>query len=281
MEFGVHVHVTAHGLGAVDAGRLAEDAGFDAIFLADHTHIPADVEQAHPMAVEHFSRFYDQLTALAAIGATTRTLKLGTGVCLVNQRDPIALAKATATVDDLSGGRLIFGVGAGGNPDEMRNHGVDPATKFSRMGDCVRAIKAIWTSDVAEHHGPFVDFGPLYSWPKPRQRPHPPILLAGNGPRALERVFDYADGWCPAVNGGLEGIRARTAQVREFRRRAADVPDGDRRTIVAIGCALEDACVDALRKLGVDQCCFGVPPGTADEIRAGIERAARLAERHR
>jgi alkanesulfonate monooxygenase SsuD/methylene tetrahydromethanopterin reductase-like flavin-dependent oxidoreductase (luciferase family) len=159
MEFGVHVQVTAEGMRAVEAGRLVEDLGFEAIFLGDHTHIPADVPPFHPLAVGHFSRFYDQLTALGAIGATTTGLRLGTGICLVNQREPIALAKATATIDDLSGGRLIFGVGAGGNDAELARHGVDPGPKFGMMRDRVRAITAIWTDEVAEYHGELVDIG--------------------------------------------------------------------------------------------------------------------------
>ena len=156
--------------------------------------------------------------ALTAAASATTTLLVGTGVCLVPQHDPIVTAKQVATLDHLSGGRFLFGVGAGWNVDEMQNHGTDPSTRFALMRERVEAMKAIWTQDEASYHGTFVDFDPIWSWPKPVSQPHPPILMGGSGPKVLDRVLDYADGWAP----NAEPFEVLSERHAELQRRAAE-----------------------------------------------------------
>jgi probable F420-dependent oxidoreductase len=159
--------------------------------------------------------------ALSAAAAVTSRIKLGTGACLVIERDPITLAKQVAGLDLLSGGRFLFGVGAGWNRAEMADHGTDPRTRMALLADRIRAMREIWTAEEAEYHGEYVDFGPLWSWPKPVQRPYPPVLVGGNGPGAEDRVLDFGDGWLPQT-GPLADMAEFRRRVARLRSRAAD-----------------------------------------------------------
>lgn len=179
------------------AAVAVEERGFESLFYPEHTHIPVDSRRADNRPTRDYADTYDPFVALAAAAAVTTTLRLGTAVCLVAQRDPITTAKMVASLDQLSAGRFLFGVGAGWNRTEMINHGTDPRTRMSLFAERVQAMRAIWTDDEAEYHGEFVDFAPIWSWPKPVQRPHPPILVGGNGPRTEDRVLDFGDGWFP------------------------------------------------------------------------------------
>src|SRR5215218_7816251 len=200
-------------------GRLVEERGFESLFLPEHTHIPASRETAHPSGQElppEYSHTYDPFVALGAAAVATERIKLATGVCLIIQRDPIITAKEVASLDRLCGGRFLFGVGAGWNLEEMEDHGTDPARRFGVMRERVEAMKAIWTQDAAEYHGRYVDFGPLWSWPKPVQQPHPPVYVGGNGEKVLDRVLAYGDAWMPnrvqdeALMERLSELRRRT-----------------------------------------------------------------------
>jgi probable F420-dependent oxidoreductase len=219
VEFGVATVLSDEG---VDPRKLAvevEAAGFESIFLADHSHIPVSRESPYPHPPfgelpRQYYRTLEPLTALAAMAEVTSNLRLGTGVCLVVERDPIHLAKQAATVDHLSGGRLVLGVGAGWNREEMRNHGTDPRQRMGVLTERLEAIRRIWTQEQAEYHGKFVDFDPIFSWPKPVQSPHPPVLIGGNGPTVLDRVLAVGDGWMPGHQRDLNELGERIATLR-------------------------------------------------------------------
>jgi probable F420-dependent oxidoreductase len=273
MDFGIAMFVTADCVGPHDLGRLVEQHGFDSLFVPEHTHIPLSRKTPHggEMSFENLKRTLDPFVALTAAALATTRLLVGTGVLLVPQHDPIVTAKQVATVDLLSGGRFLFGVGAGWNVDEMENHGTDPSTRFALMRDRVLAMKAIWTQDEAEYHGRFVDFDPIWSWPKPFQKPCPPVLMGGSGPKALDRVLDYADGWCPS----LEPLASLGPRIVELQRRAADRGGPPVPITVFIP---EDPTVELLRgldELGVSRAATWIDPGSEDEVERALERVAR------
>jgi probable F420-dependent oxidoreductase len=200
MEFGVGYFPTHDGIGPGDIARRVEERGQDALFFAEHTHIPASRESpwsGGPVLPRKYWHTYDLFVALTAAAAATRRLRVGAGVCLVVERDPIVTAKEVASVDHLSGGRFEFGVGAGWNREEMANHGTDPRVRMALLGERVKAMQAIWTQEEASFAGRFVNFDRIWSWPKPAQHPYPPVLIGGNGPTVLDRVLEYGDGWFP------------------------------------------------------------------------------------
>src|SRR5215208_5148027 len=171
---------------------MAEERGFESVFVTEHTHIPASRDTAYPAGGDlprEYWRIPDPFVALTTMAAATERTRVGTAICLVIERDPIVTAKEVASLDRLSGGRFLFGVGAGWNAEEMANHGTDPARRFGVMRERIEAMKAIWTEDEASYHGRYVDFDRVWSWPKPVQEPHPPIIVGGNGERVLDRVI--------------------------------------------------------------------------------------------
>jgi probable F420-dependent oxidoreductase len=200
MKFGLGIFPTEDGPAPGDIARIAEERGFESLFFPEHTHIPASRETEFPGGRElpaMYSHSYDPFVALTAAAAATEQLRIGTGVCLVIERDPIITAKEVATLDVLSQGRFLFGVGAGWNEEEMRDHGTDPARRFKVMRERVEAIKAIWTEEEASYEGEFVNFERIWCWPKPVQQPHPPVLVGGTGAQVLDRVLRFGDEWMP------------------------------------------------------------------------------------
>ncbi|HLM26414.1 MAG TPA: LLM class F420-dependent oxidoreductase, partial [Thermoleophilaceae bacterium] len=188
MELGLAILLTDYSIQPARLAALAEERDFESLFLAEHTHIPTSRDTPYPGGAElprEYSHTVDPFVGLSAAATATERLKVGTGVCLVTERDPIVTAKEVATLDHVSGGRVFFGVGAGWNKEEMRNHGTDPRRRWSVMRERVEAMKAIWTQEQAEYHGRFVDFDPISSWPKPVQKPHPPVLVGGVGDKVL------------------------------------------------------------------------------------------------
>lgn len=197
-------------------GRMIEDRGLESLWFAEHSHRPVDGSTGGDGGRgDRYSKTFDPFVAMTAAAAATTTLKVATGVCLVPQRDPIHTAKEVATVDVLSGGRVIFGVGAGWNRQEMRNHGTDPKIRMRLLTERVRAMIEIWTNDVAEYHGRLVDFGPLQAWPKPAQTPYPPILVGGAGPTVEDRILAFGDGWAPMIGGMEEDVFERFARLQD------------------------------------------------------------------
>ena len=207
MKIGVIYPASDKGMRVQDLARELEARGFDSVFIPEHTHIPVSSENTFRGGTERMPRSYaemmDPFTACMAAAAVTERLVVGTGICLVPQHDPIVLAKTVATLDVLSGGRFVLGMGGGWNVGEMNNHGVAYETRFAQLREHVLAMKALWTAEESEFHGEFVDFGPLWSYPKPAQKPHPPLLLGGETDHTLRRVVEYCDGWFPRPTHGF------------------------------------------------------------------------------
>ncbi|CAM3503265.1 LLM class F420-dependent oxidoreductase [Mycobacterium frederiksbergense] len=198
MKFGISTFVTDDGIDPASLATAIEERDFHSLVIAEHTNIPASRETAYPMGGELPDIYYktlDPFVTLAAAAAVTSKIQLFTGIALLIQRDPIITAKEAASVDLLSGGRFVFGVGAGWNLEEMRNHGTDPKTRGALLDERIEAIKALWTDDIAEYHGKYVDFGPTYMRPKPVQAPHPPIYIGGNSDATVKRIIRHGAGW--------------------------------------------------------------------------------------
>ena len=202
MHYGIVMFSTHYAIRPDELARAVEARGFESLWIPEHTHIPASRRSPWPGGAnlpQEYWHSYDPFVALTmAAGATTR-LRLGTGICLVIERDPIILAKEVASLDHLSGGRFLFGIGGGWNAEEMEDHGTAFKTRFRLLREQVLAMKEIWTKDEAEYHGQFVNFDKMWSFPKPAQRPHPPILMGGDGPTTFDRLLEYADGWMPVA----------------------------------------------------------------------------------
>jgi probable F420-dependent oxidoreductase len=221
LEFGIGYFPTADAVSPGAVARLVETHGQESLFFAEHTHIPVSRDSPYPAGGElprKYSHTYDLFVALTAAAAATSSLRIGSGICLVVERDPITTAKEVASIDRLSGGRFEFGVGGGWNREEMENHGTDPRTRMQLMRERIEAMKAIWTQDEASYQGKFVHFDPIWSWPKPAQRPHPPVLVGGNGPTVLERVLAFGDAWFP--NYARDSVSTLAERAAELRTRA-------------------------------------------------------------
>jgi probable F420-dependent oxidoreductase len=200
MQFGVHVFPTEHSIQPDELARAAEDRGLESLWFSEHTHIPVGFLQAPgrgPSLPDYYWQTYDIFVAMTLAAAVTKNIKLGSGVALVIEHDTILMAKETATLDILSKGRFIFGVGAGWLESEMADHGVVYRTRFQLLKEQIRAIKEIWSTDEAEFHGKFVNFDKMRAFPKPFQHPHPPIIMGGEGLKALECAAEVCDGWAP------------------------------------------------------------------------------------
>src|SRR5579871_6995078 len=205
MRIGAAMFFTDYSMSPTELARALEERGFDSLRTPEHSHIPLTRKTPFPSGGDLPKKYYDVMdpfVVLGAAAAVTKTLLLGTGVCLIAQRDPIQTAKLVASIDQVSNGRFVFGVGNGWNQDEMENHGTNFATRHKLARERIEAMKAIWTQDTAEYHGEFVDFGPMQAWPKPVQTPHPPILIGGAFPYSARRAVRYGDGWMPQVTAG-------------------------------------------------------------------------------
>jgi len=275
MDFGVMMFPTDDAVAPDELARMAEDRGFESLFFPEHTHIPASRESDYPGGGElpaMYSHTHDPFVALAIAAGATKRLLVGTGICLVIERDPITTAKEVASLDQLSGGRFLFGVGAGWNREEMANHGTDPGRRFGVMRERVEAMKAIWTEDEASYHGRHVDFDPIWSWPKPVQKPHPPILLGGAYPWAARRAVRYGDGWYPNASSGDPA-----EYMPAFRRMAEEAGRDPQSLPVTIGGAPEDvAGLQRLRDLGAVRVNVTLPAEGADQIIPILDRWAAL-----
>jgi probable F420-dependent oxidoreductase len=270
MKFGVAVFITEDGIHPSELARLAEERGFESLFFPDHTHIPVVSQNTFPwrdgIVPVEYRQLLDPFVALTVAACATTRLRIGTGLCLVTERDPIITAKAVATLDHLSAGRLIFGVGAGWNIHELHNHGTDPKRRFALMRERVEAMKVIWTESEASYHGKFVTFDKIWSWPKPAQKPHPPVLIGGNGPRAIDRVLAYGDEWLPEPEPAL------TERIRELQDRAQDEGKPNGVPVTVYSARLEE--VENYREAGVHRCVFWLPPNDADAARRRLDELA-------
>jgi probable F420-dependent oxidoreductase len=277
MEVGLAIFLTDYTIEATRLGRLVEERGFESLLLTEHTHIPVSRETPRPGGGElpaQYSHCNDSFVALGMIAAVTERLRIGTGICLVVQREPIVTAKEVATLDHQSGGRVLFGVGAGWNREEMRNHGTDYRRRFSILRERVEAMKAIWTQDEAEYHGEHVNFDPIWAWPKPRQKPHPPILVGGTGEKVLDRVLAFGDEWMP---NRVEDPEALGDRIAELERRAQEAGRG-RVPVSVFGAKRDPGFVERLGAAGVNRCFFYVDPVEPAEVERQLDDLTKLRD---
>jgi len=281
MHIGVSIFATDTTLQPVPLGRAVEERGFESLWLPEHSHIPTSratpwggVADAPPLP-EYYWRTHDQFVALAAIAATTETLLLGTGITLVAQRDPIWLAKQVASLDVVSKGRVVFGIGYGWNKEEMADHGVAYLERRALMREKVLLMKEIWTQDEASFDGEYLQLNPSWSWPKPVQRPHPPIVLGGSaGPKTFADIAEFCDGWMPIA--GRHEFAANIAALHEAAQAAGRDPSE-----LSLGVFGAPANVDDLRQLadaGVTRAVLGIPSKSSEEVLARLDTYAPLVD---
>jgi probable F420-dependent oxidoreductase len=278
MHIGLTMFPTDYAIAPHELAREAEARGFESLWFPEHTHIPASRRTPYPAGGELPEEYWhtlDPFASLAAAAAVTRTIKLATGICLLIERDTIVTAREAATVDRLSGGRFIFGVGGGWNVEEMENHGTVFKTRFKKLKEQVLAVREIWTQEAAKFHGEIVRFDEIWCHPKPVQKPGPPIVLGGMTPQAFDRVLDYADGWLP-IDGGM-GPDALRPMLEEFERRR--LAKGRARSTLSISIYGAPNKADVLakyRELGVDRVTFRMRPETRDVVLPKLDRLAAL-----
>jgi probable F420-dependent oxidoreductase len=278
MKIGVYVFITDYSMPVVELARALEERGFESLFVPEHTHIPASRKSpwaGGPELPRHYSHTLDPFVSLAAAAAVTSKLRLGTGICLLTEHDPIVTAKEVASLDLISNGRFEFGIGAGWNAEEMANHGTVFETRFRVMADRAKAMKAIWTNDEASYEGEFTKFERIWSWPKPTQKPHPPILLGGETKHTLRRVMEFGDGWFPRGRGGFDP-QADMKRLRE----AAEEAGRDIRTVstTLFGAEPDAAYLERCRAAGMDRALFALPSEGRDTVVPLIDKYAAFVE---
>jgi probable F420-dependent oxidoreductase len=278
MKYAVMSFQTDFSVRPDELATAVEDRGLESLWFPDHSHIPASRRTPHPQGIElprDYWHLLDPFACVNAAAAVTKKLKLGTGVLLVCERDPISMAKEVATADFLSRGRFLFGVGGGWNLEEMENHGTNPKTRWRLVRERVEAMKEIWTKEAAEYHGEMVRFDPIWAEPKPVQKPHPPILLGAHGPKARQRVVDYCDGWMPIPGLNGEDIAAGAADLRERAKRAGRDPRSI--SITVFWAPTERATIDSWERAGVERVIFGLPAADRDAMWKRLDELARFA----
>ncbi len=277
MQYGVFIFPTDYSITPAELARAAEERGFESMWFAEHSHIPVSRISPWPGGGDLPKMYYDTfdpLVALASAASVTSTILLCTGICLVVQRDPIHLAKEVATVDQLSGGRMVLGVGGGWNAEEMADHGTDFKTRFKLMAERIAAMKLLWTDTEAEYHGEFVDFDPTFSWPKPVQKPHPPIVVGGAFPHGAKRAIEYGDGWMPVGGRAADLVEV----MPRFRQMVAESGrDPDTFEVGLYGTRPEADYVKRLADAGVSRAIFPLPSAGADEVLPLLDQFAAIA----
>lgn len=274
MRLGLFIFPTGYTLDPARTGQLAEERGFEALLFPEHTHIPASRETPYPSGGElprEYSHTYDPFVALAVAAAATESIKLGTGICLIVERDPITTAKEVASLDQLSGGRFLFGVGAGWNREEMVNHGTDPRRRFDVMRERVEAMKALWTEDEAEYHGEHVDFDPVWSFPKPAQQPHPPVIVGGTGEQVLDRVVAFGDEWMP----NRTPIDELGGRIEELQRKAREA-GRDEIPVSQFGGPRNADDLKRYEEAGVGRVFLRLPSDEPDAVERRLDELAKL-----
>ena len=275
-EFGVQIFPTDQTIQPIPLAKAVEERGLDSLFFPEHTHIPTARTTPFPGGTdlpEWYWRTHDPFVALTAAAAVTKTIKLGTGICLVIERDPIVLAKECASLDVISEGRLILGIGAGWNVEEMENHGASFKDRWKIVREKVLAMKAIWTQDEAEFHGDFVDFDPLWSWPKPVQKGGPPIWMGANSKWVFDRVAEYCDGWMPIGGSGSGGMENMAAAMAERGRDMATLDVG------LFGAPLDEAQAASRLEQGFTHLVFGLPQSEPSAVLHRLDDIAGLVDK--
>jgi probable F420-dependent oxidoreductase len=283
MDFGALMFFTDYAIPATELARALEARGFESVWAPEHSHIPTSRQSPWPGGGELPKVYYeamDPFVSLTAAAVATKTLRVATGVCLVQQRDPIQTAKLVASIDQVSGGRFLFGVGGGWNAEEMADHGTEFKTRFKLMRERIEAMKEIWANPKAEYHGEMVNFPEMAAWPKPVQKPQPPILVGGAFPHAARRAVRYGDGWAPITGRGPEGDVEQI--LPRFRQMLSEAGRDPQSVPVTLFGASED--VDRLaryRDLGIERMVVMLPSGNRDQILPILDRWAALIPRAR
>jgi probable F420-dependent oxidoreductase len=278
MRVGAFYFPADYGINIAELAKALEDRGFDSLFVPEHTHIPASRKSPFPGGGElpkRYSHTHDPFVALSFAAAATKKLKLGTGILLVPQHEPIVTAKAIASLDQLSGGRFVFGIGGGWNVEEMENHGAKYQTRFKQMREHVLAMKELWTKEEASYDGEFVKFDRVWSWPKPAQQPHPPIILGGETDHTLRRVIEYCDGWFPRPRGGFDVVKG-VAHLRQMAEKAGRDPSTI--TTIVFGSANDAKVLESYDKAGIQSALLAIPDDSRDEILRYLDKIAPLAK---
>jgi len=279
MKLGITIFATDYAMRPDDLAKACEDRGFESVWFPEHTHIPTSLRTPPPIGTKvprYLYHLHDLFVTLTAAAVATRTIKVGSGICLVVEHDPIFLAKEVASVDQLSNGRLLFGIGAGWNAEEMENHGTPFQRRWKVLRERIEAMKRIWTEDAAEYHGEFVNFDPIWCYPKPWQKPHPPIVLGTLSTKGLHRVVQYCDGWIPTgvkiedLSTAITDLHQRALQAG---RQAMDVP------VSIFGAAPEEPVLQRYQELGIERAVFTVPSREREQVLQVVDMYADLVQK--
>ncbi|MDP6548747.1 MAG: TIGR03619 family F420-dependent LLM class oxidoreductase [Dehalococcoidia bacterium] len=279
MKFGAYMFSTDYSIRPDDLARLLEARGFESMWVPEHTHIPAARQTPFPGGgdlPEMYWHTYDPFVALTAAAAATTSLKLGTSICLMIERDPIITAKEVASLDMLSGGRFIFGIGGGWNAEEMGHHGTRYRSRWRLLRERILAMKEIWTKDEPEFHGEFVNFDKIWSYPKPVQKPHPPIIMGGDGATTFDRIVEFCDGWMP-ISGRASQGPSLSEKIATLKRQAEGAGrDPASISITSFGTRPDPDVIQRMETEGVDRVIFSLPSEKREAVLPIIDRCAKL-----
>lgn len=273
MHVGIAMFATDYSMPPVDLARALEERGFESFWAPEHSHIPLSRVSAFPQGGDLPKKYYDVMdpfVVLGAMAAVTTKLRIATGICLVPQRDPIQTAKQVATIDQISGGRFLFGVGAGWNADEMANHGTDFKKRNAVMKERIEAMRLIWTKSKPEYKGEHVNFGPMMTWPKPIQKPTPPVLVGGGLPHGAKRALAYGDGWVPHAKRPNYHLLDKLSEFREMEKAA-----GKSLPITAFGAEHDAGRWAAYRDAGIDRIVISMDSEKADVVLPKLDAWAK------
>jgi probable F420-dependent oxidoreductase len=278
LAFGASMFFTDYSIAPGELGQALESRGFESVWAPEHSHIPVSRKTPFPGGGDLPKKYYDCMdpfVTLTAAAMATKTLKVGTGVCLVAQRDPIQTAKLVASIDQVSGGRFLFGIGNGWNQDEMENHGTEFKSRHKRARENVEAMKAIWTQSKPEYHGEFVNFDPMMTWPKPVQKPHVPVIVGGAFPYSARRAIRYGDGWIPqAARGSYKEIGDL---IPEFRKMAAEAGRDPKSIAITVWFPRKDPdLMKRYQDMGVERVVFNLESESAATTLPAVDTLAEL-----
>ena len=272
MHIGVMIFATDFSIRMDELAVEVEDRGFESLFVPEHTHIPTNRKSPWPGGDDlprEYWHAYDPFVSLSFAAAKTRNLKIGTGICLLPQRDTIVTAKLVASLDRMSAGRFIFGIGGGWNREEMAHHGIKYHKRFARMGEQIEAMKALWTGDTADYHGEHVEFSESWSYPKPVQKPHPPILLGGESDYTLRRIVQYCDGWLPRARNGFDA-EVNMARLKSFADAAGR--DFSSLSVNVFGAPADPDTLAGYVDAGISRVLLSLPSASRDKVLPVLDR---------
>lgn len=276
MEYGVTMFVTDYSISATDLAIAVEERGLDALFVPDHTHIPAARKSTFgggDVLPDDYIRNHDMFATLTAAAAVTKRIRLGTGICLVVERDPIITAKQVASLDHISNGRVDFGIGGGWNREELENHGTPWTRRWKIVRERIEAMQAIWTNDEASYDGEFVKFDRIWSWPKPVQKPYPPIIVGGDAPGTFKRVLRYGDAWIPSLGGNSPPYDLKQNRMKELAGLAQEA--GRNPFPITTNATPRDwGVIEKLGEAGVTRCLFGLKAAPPDQVLRRLDKLA-------